>query len=48
MSTYNKSFTPGHKSNLRKYIAQTYLKQYYGITNIDTCLNVCIQPQVNL
>ena len=48
MSTYNNSFTPGHKSNLRKYIAQTYLKQYYGITNIDTCLNVCIQPQVNL
>ena len=50
MSTYNNNrFTPGNKSNLRKYISQTYLKQYYGINNIEqNILCKCIQPQVNL
>ena len=55
MSTYNHTFTPGNKSNLRRFIAQSYLQQYYGTTkniDIDKCANananICIAPQVNL
>jgi hypothetical protein len=51
MSTYNNNrFTPGNKSNLRKYIAQSYLTQYYGINNIEqkAINSCCIQPQVKL
>ena len=53
MSTYNNNrFTPGNKSNLRLFINQEFIKQYYGTFNsinndIKDSLCGCIQQRAN-
>ena len=53
MLTYNNNrFTPGNKSNLRLFINQEFIKQYYGTFNsinndIKDSLCGCIQQRAN-
>ena len=52
MTGYNTNgFTPGRKSNLRLFMNQAYIRQFYrtfeNINNTDTTLCGCVQPQAN-
>ena len=56
MTGYNTNgFKPGRKSNLRLFINQAYIRQFYrtnetfkNINNADTTLCGCIQQRANL